>query len=218
MIHMKSTGACLLATFAIFAVIATSASAALPEFSGPFPKPLTSTSKTSVLETVGKTKVKCAADTNTGEITSPSGGILTIRFTGCESKKFPCASPGAAPGEIATHPLVATLGYVSRVPKEVGLDLSNPAGALLAEFQCDNLLATIKGSAIGLITPINKLLAPPKHFTLKFIQKKGIQKILEFAGGSPDFLETSLNGGPFEQSGLTSTDLISFGVPAEIKA
>jgi hypothetical protein len=218
MTRIRTTGACLIATFAISAAVATSASAALPEFNAPFPKPFSSTSKTSILETVGKTKVKCTADTNTGEVTGPSGGILTIRLTGCESKKFSCASPGAAPGEIVTHPLIAMLGYVSRVPKEVGLDLSNPAGALLAEFQCGNLLATIKGSAIGLITPINKLLVPPKHFALKFVQKSGIQKILNFAGGSPDFLETSLNGGPFEQTGLASTDLISFGVPAEIKA
>jgi hypothetical protein len=218
MTRISTTGACLLATFAIGAALAASASAALPEFSGPFPKPFTSTSSKSTLETVGKTKVTCTADTNTGEVTGPSGGVVTVRFTGCAVKSFPCNSPGGAAGEIVTHPLTATLGYVSREPKEVGLDLANPAGALIAEFQCVNILASVKGSVIGLITPINKLLAPPKHFTLKFMQKKGIQKIINFAGGPPDFLETSINGGPFEQSGLTSTDLISFPTPEEIKA
>jgi hypothetical protein len=217
MTRIRTVALCLGATVAASAFGASSA-AALPEFTGPFPKAFTSTSKTSVLETVGKTKVKCLADTNVGEITAPMNGHVTIRFTGCETKGFPCTSPGAAAGEIVTFPLIATLGYVNRETKEVGLDLANPAGAFVAEFQCVNILAAVKGSVIGKITPVNKLVKPPSRFAVKFAQKGGKQAIVKFAGGPLDILETSLNGGPFEPSGLASNDMLSFGAPVEIKA
>jgi hypothetical protein len=216
MAHIKSVALCLMTTFAVGAVAATSASA-LPEFTGPFPKPFTSKSGVSNLETVGKKRVKCVADTNTGEITGPNAGHVTIRFTGCESSKFPCSSPGAGAGEIVTFPLTTTLGYVNRVTKEVGLDLANPAGALVMEFQCGNIRGSVRGSVIGKITPINKLVKPPGKFTVKFLQKAGKQSIIEFAGGPPDILETSF-GGPFEPSGLSSTDSIAFGSPVTIVA
>jgi hypothetical protein len=217
MTRIRTVSICLLAAFVSSAVAAASASA-LPEFSGPFPKAFTSTSKTTILETVGKTKVKCAADTSTGEITGPTAGIAMLRLTGCESKTFPCNSPGAAAGEIVTHPLSITVGYINRELKEVGLDLANPAGALLAEFQCVNLVAVMRGSVIGKITPVNKLVKPGAHFSLKFAQKAGAQKIVKFAGGPVDILETSFNGGPFEPSGLGSTDVVSFKEPVLLKA
>jgi hypothetical protein len=216
MARIKIAALCLTATFAVGAVAAASASA-LPEFSGPFPKPFTSKSGVSNLETVGKKRVKCKADTNTGEITGPNAGQVTIRFTGCESSKFLCNSPGAAAGEIVTFPLTTTLGYVNRETKEVGLDLSNPAGALVMEFQCANIRGVVRGSVIGKITPINKPVKPPSKFTVKFIQKAGKQSITAFAGGPPDILETSF-GGPFEPSGLTSNDSIAFATPVVIVA
>jgi hypothetical protein len=216
-----TTGAlCLITTLAISAAVAASASA-LPEFTGPFPKPFTSTSKTTILETGGKTKVKCAADTNKGEITGPNAGFVIIKFTGCELKALRCTSQGAAPGEIVTFPLTTTLGYIKKEPKEVGLDLSNPAGAVVAEFLCVNATVRIvvRGSVIGRITPVNKVVSPGGHFTVKFTQKAGTQQPISFEGMPPDFLETSVKGGPFEPSGLASVDLLSFGaVPVAIKA
>jgi hypothetical protein len=204
----------VVAILSIGAVAAASASAALPEFSGPFPKAFTSTSKASTLETVGKTKVKCEADTNAGTITGPNAGNLTITFTGCQTKTIPCNSPGAVPGEIVTHGLTSTLGYINRELKEVGIDFSNPAGALVLEFQCGPATAgVVRGSVIGKITPVNKLVKPPAHFTVKFAQKKGIQTIGKFEAGPLDILETSLNGGPFEPSGLNSVDLVKFAAP-----
>jgi hypothetical protein len=217
MSRLRTVALCLIAMFAIGAVSAASASA-LPEFTGPFPKPFSSTSKTSILETVGKTKVKCTADTNAGEVTGPTTGLVRIRFTGCESKTFPCNSPGAAAGEIVTTVLSGILGYVNRETKEVGLDLSNPAGALLAEFQCVNLRFAVRGSVIGKVTPVNKPVIPPSRFIVKFVQKAGKQSIMKLAGGPVDILETSVNGGPFEPSGLSSTDALLFKEPVVINA
>lgn len=213
MTRLKAGTLCLITTLAISAAAASSASA-LPEWSGPFPKPFISKSGGTLLETVGKTKLVCSGDTNRGEITASNSGFVVISFTGCRIKSFACTSPGAsAVGEIVTFPLVVTLGYISRVPKVVGLDLSNPAGAVVAEFQCGNILGTVIGSVIGKITPVNKPVKPGGHFTLKFAQKKGMQNPMSFAGSPRDILETSFNGGPFQPSGLMSHDAISFGGP-----
>jgi hypothetical protein len=219
MTRIRRGAVCLVAATAIGAAAATSASAALPGFTGPFPKAFTSTSKTSTLETIGKAKVTCKADTDAGQITGETTGTVTIKFTGCATKGFLCTSPGAAAaGEIVTHPLTSTLGYINRETKEVGIDYSNPAGALLAEFTCGNIVAAVKGSVIGKITPVNKFVIPPGHFTVRFAQKAGKQNITKLAGRPIDILETALNGGPFEPSGLSSTDLIKFAEPVEIKA
>ena len=75
-----------------------------------------------------------------------------------------------------------TLGYINRVTKEVGVDLSSPTGAPITTFICGNITGSVIGSVIGLITPTNKVLNPPKHFTLKFTQKKGKQTITNLAG------------------------------------
>jgi hypothetical protein len=41
---------------------------------------------------------------------------------------------------------------------------------------------------------------------------------MQFQGGPEDILETSFNKGPFEPSGMSSTDLISFPEPNLIVA
>ena len=203
-------------------IAASSAAAALPAFSPPFPNTFHSTSKTTVLQTVSKVKVKCTADTNEGEVTSEQAGTIKIRFTGCESKTIPCQSPNALnPGEIETPVLGLTLGYIAHTPTltEVGVDISSPTGAPVMQFFCGAALnGTVIGSVIGKITPINKLVSPSGHFVLKFAQKAGHQAIQHFETGPIDILETSFGGGPFEPTGLASTDVISFALPMKISA
>jgi hypothetical protein len=116
-----------------------------------------------------------------------------------------------------TKTLVGTLGYINREKREVGIDFARDGGPI-AEFICGNLVVVVEGSVIGKISPVNKLLKPPSHFVLQFVQKGGKQRVTKLEGGPPDVLQTSLNGGPFEQSGLSSTDLIMFVAPVEIKA
>jgi hypothetical protein len=211
-------GLCVVAVFAMSAVLAASASAALPEFSPPFPKPFTSTSKTTLLQTVGGAKLTCAADTNVGEITAPQSGFVKITFTGCKLKKIPCNTPGVAPGEIITGMLSMKIGYINKAKKEVGVDLEEPTGAPFITFVCGAAMrAVVIGSVIGRITPVNKVVVPPATFKLKFAQTAGVQKIAKLEGGPIDVLETSL-GGPFEGSGLASTDLLLFGEPVKLMA
>jgi hypothetical protein len=66
-----SLGACSAVALATWAIATTTALAAPPESSPPFPSPSTSTSAVTALQTVGKVKVMCKADTNKGEVTGP---------------------------------------------------------------------------------------------------------------------------------------------------
>jgi len=216
--HLKRVAPCL-AVIGVFGLAATPALAGLPEFSPPGGIPFTSTSGKSTLETVSKIKVTCKADTNHGELTGPKSLIITVTFTGCESKLILCNSPNGLPGEIITPVLSGTIGYlVNPEVKEVGVDLFSPTGAPVAEFLCGAALrAVVSGSVIGKITPVNKLLVPPKHFTLTFKQKKGKQAITHLFAEPMDVLMASF-GGPPEEAGLASTDQLSFVAPVEVKA
>ena len=210
----------ILAILAVSATMVASASAALPEFGGPFSTPFTSKSGVSTLETVKKATIVCTTDTNTGEVTGPKTGTVTITFSGCElvTLSLPCNNVGVPPGVIITAPLLMTLGYINGPKKEVGVDLSGPAtGGPLMEFMCGPLKTVVDGSVIGKITPVNKLIVPPGHFTLKFVQAMGKQKPTHFEAGPVDVLSTSF-GGPFAESGLSSTDNITFGIPTMILA
>jgi hypothetical protein len=217
---MKRTriaGLCLVAVFSMSAFTATSASA-LPEFSGPFSKPFTSTSGASLLETVTKVKLVCKSDTNVGEVTGPATGTMKITFSGCSLKKLPCNTVGLSPGEIVTAPLAFIVGYINKATKEVGMDLMSPTGKPFMEFVCGSgTRGLVIGSVIGRITPINVKVKAGKVFTVHFTQSKGVQKIVKLEGGPVDVLETSF-GGPFVESGLASTDKIKFGEAVELKA
>lgn len=218
--RIPTLGACSAAVLATCA-IASTAAAAPPEFSPPFPNPFTSTSKTATLQTVSKVKVTCTADTNTGEVTGPSGALVRVRFTGCTSPSVPgalCQSPNGAPGEIVTEMVLGTLGYVNRGPLEVGLDLSNPTGGPMAVFFCGALKGEVFGSVIGTVTPLNKLVKPGSHVTLKLTQKAGHQTVRMFLGGALDVPLTKLGGGPLEESGLATTDKLTFAAPIVIIA
>jgi hypothetical protein len=204
------------------AALAASALAAPPEFSPPFPKPFNASSGVTVIESAAATKIQCVTDVAGGEVQTPQGGTMTIRLMGCELVlavgKIPCMSPGAAPEEIILKG-VTQLGYIVHTPlkTQVGLDLSNPTGAPLAEFICGEKRGLITGSVIGKITPINKLVKAGKPFTLKFAQAKGKQKPKKFEGAPEDAPSISF-GGPFEPAGIGSTELITFAEPVTIIA
>lgn len=219
MTRARTLGLCCVAMLALSATVAASASAALPEFIGPFPNPFTSKSGVTTLETVKKATITCTADKGAGELTGPKTGTVTITFSGCElvTLSLPCNTVGLPPGEIATASLLMTLGYISEPKKEAGIDLSTATGAPLMEFMCGPLRTLVVGSVIGKITPVNKLIKPPGHFTLKFTQAAGKQKPPKFESGPIDVPSTSF-GGPFAESGLSSTDTVSFALPTMIVA
>jgi hypothetical protein len=148
----------------------------------------------------------------------PKTGTVTIKSTGCEAVKYKCTTTGAAKGEIVTSVLSVTLGYIDKATKEVGLDSASPTGAPFAEFACGPFKVVTRGSVIGKVTPINKKVKPPNHFTLKYTQAKGKQKPSKFEGGPTDVLASSVNGMPSEEEGLSLKAEARFAEAAEIKA
>jgi hypothetical protein len=209
---------CLAAMTAVPAVVSASASAALPEFGGPFPKPFKVNSGALLAETVSKIRATCKAGTNAGELTGPQTGKATLKLTGCEVFSLKCSSAGAAPGEIVSNPLSMTLGYINKAKKEVGISLEATTGDTVAEFTCGSVRVRETGSVIGRITPINKKVTAGKPFTLKFTQKGGKQKPTKFEGGPTDVLMASVNGGTPEEAGLSVKGEMTFTEVGEIKA
>jgi hypothetical protein len=221
----RTLGVSLGAAFAACSIVASPSLAAPPEFSSPFPKGFHSTSKATTLETVGKFRVTCTAGTNKGEVTAPATAVLTMTFTGCTSGEGPSGGScqNASGGEIVTEQLFGTLGYLNRKHTAVGVDLSNPTasptgGAMIRFFCGEDTSVEVSGSLIGKITPINKVVQPGGHMTLKFAQKAGHQAIKKLLGGARDVPLTRVLFGPVEESGIASTDLLSFASPIEIIA
>src|SRR5579859_758734 len=109
--RVRTSGLCCMAILALSATITASASAALPEFAGPFPVPFTAKSGLTRLETVKGAVITCLSDTGSGEVTGPKTGTVTITFTGCElvTLGLSCNTVGVPPGDIVTTQLVMTL-------------------------------------------------------------------------------------------------------------
>jgi hypothetical protein len=216
--YLRRLSFCLMAAAAFGALGASASSAALPEFVGALPLAFNSTLKATTLETVAGPKITCAGGVDAGQVTGAKALTVRITFTGCILNGISCRS-GSTAGVIETPALTGTLGYIKAATKDVGLDLSQPAGAPFMDFTCgEDLTLVVEGSVIGTIKPVNKNLAPPKHFTVKLTEKKGKQKPTKLEGGPVDVLSTSFAGGPFEPSGLASTDELRFAGPLLIAA
>jgi hypothetical protein len=166
------------------------------------------------LETVGGTKITCTGEASTGEFivggNNKEVGKMVARFTGCETNKLKCESAGAGTGNINTHPLGGPIGFETEVTPpskdHLASELHSESGNI-AEFECAGLKVVVRGSVLHKITAnAMKLTA-----TEKFTASKGKQKPEHFAGGvaKEHILETSTNGGTFEQSGQTITGILT---------
>jgi hypothetical protein len=153
------------------------------------------------LETAAKLKVKCTAETASGEYTGlRTTGSVVVRFTGCKALSAPCTSMGAAEGEIVTKTLQGVLGWVNRAEHAVAEELS-PAesGGPLAEATCGVATLTVRGSVLA---PVNEGRMATTTI-VKYMQVGGRQRPEQFEGEPSSALEASLAGGPFEPAGLS---------------
>ncbi len=170
----------------------------------------TSTEGKSTFETVGKFKLVCLSDTDSGEYLPPKGDVETITFQGCkatvqvEKTKFTVACSNGAPEEVKTTVLSSVLGFI-KAPTEVGVSLESATGAPFAEFSCQGVAVSITGSVIAKVTPISKMTTT---FTEKFTAKHGIQTPEAFEGQPKDTLTCSALE-KTEPCGFTSTDKVT---------
>ena len=172
----------------------------------------TTTGGVGTLTALSGVTVVCKTEASGGEFNTPQTVTgVTVRFTGCESAGFKCATAGAKEGEIVTNPLEGRLGIINKGKKQIGEGLFPTAadGGLYVTFNCGVALhITVGGSVINPITPIDKMIGPGltvTHETLKYKATAGKQIPEKFETGLTDILITEINGKKPEQSGITIT-------------
>jgi alpha-tubulin suppressor-like RCC1 family protein len=198
---------------------------AAPKFSG------TSVSST-LLETVGKAKISCAAAELTGEYTGAKTASVAVKFIGCDDQHSRSCQSAAylTEGEIQSPtPEEAELGFITGGEKPiVGLDLKpkSPSTNLWA-FECGQppeknvVHGVIEGSAIARIAKID---VASEEFTLTYKQKVGVQAPERFEGGLKDTLLFTTTSGvekgekSEEQAALAAVATLPGEEPLEIKA
>jgi hypothetical protein len=194
----------------LVAVMALSLAVASAAFAEPLFLPVgatfTGTSGTATLESESLEKIKCTADTSSGEITTPHlvGGI-TVSFSGCKSistagAECTAKSVGAAAGSIKTNLLHGVLGLI--LPKTgsgVGLLLLPAEGKKFVTIESNKCTVetTASGNVVGEVTPIGV------HTT------KG-ELILKGAGGG----HASIKDFDLSLGGLVIPKLEAFGKEA----
>jgi hypothetical protein len=173
------------------------------------------------LESVGKTVVKCAAASGSGQYTGLKTANATLTFTGCQrtDTKAPCQSAGAGSGEIVTSPLEGELGFIQNVFEgetlnvSVGLDLKRSPTLLTAD--CGGSALSVSGSVIAPIGAVDKMLS---SFSLHYTQASGKQVPEAFEEKPKDTLAATFGGGSPEQTGLSGTGKVVNGEKLEIRA
>jgi hypothetical protein len=147
-------------------------------------------------------KLACGGVSANGQYSGPSTvGDLVVTFTECASKGTACSSEAAGEGEIVSSTLGGTLG-VTRLEhgkSKPGLALAAfEEGAPLVAFSCGSTTAVITGSVITEVAGDHPNLVEDVAFN----QSAGVQRPQSFLGGPVDVLESSIDGGAEEQTGL----------------
>jgi hypothetical protein len=222
--HVKTILLTLVAVFAMSAIASATASAktTMPEIVNskgetPVKKGFTSTSPESTLETVGGHFVKCKADTVKGKLTGPSSDESEIKFTACSTTLGLKCSTGSTSGEIVLKVNSELVWLNKSEESEPGEDLSLPSELTI---KCSSLeTLKVKGSTICAISPF-KSLSTSGTITCK--QTSGKQEHTTFFLGGTEEKDTTESEGSglvsfkFEQSGLSSTDTLTYEEAVEI--
>jgi hypothetical protein len=172
------------------------------------------------LETTKAFKLIGAGSSGGGDYTGvKTVGNVLIALSGCSHSGVKCHSAGAGEGEIRTGPLGGALGVLklgaSAAKNTIGLDLYAAEGsATIAQFSCGSTSGAVRGSVIVPVRA-NKMLSTG---TLTYKQAKGRQNPEAFLEAPRDVLETSLEKGSFEQTGLKMTLTQTGEEPVEVSS
>ena len=143
----------------------------------------TSTTGPVTLETEGLANpVTCAAGAAAGEVTSSTGGVDRLTFTGCEMSGTKCTSEGTdatasgVPGTIVTNLLdTRLLGPIAESEQVWTQFKSAEHEPYLAEFGCGTLRLRTAGSVAG--NQVGDLLTPSSLSDTWFEPKEGEQAL-----------------------------------------
>jgi hypothetical protein len=212
------------------AIAATTATAALPEFSYVkifTPKFTLKGGKTQF--EAGSEAYKCEASSGEGSVTGAKTATAKLTLTGCSIGVESFQSPGAKKGEVKTGTLPVELVYTSKASHEVGLVFNYEATkkSPLTQFASWEFAGFagklgVRGPIIAPATPVN---TKTNTYTVTFSGSKGLQTPASYeteAGGKASaFPELALISEFYEQGAVenkwTLTDIPSEG-EFEIKA
>jgi hypothetical protein len=167
-----------------------------------------------------KSEISCASFKSVQNITASGEGVekLVATFGKCTTLGKNCTSAGAKKGSIVTPALSGQLGYVNKAAKTVGVALKPETGEFDAVFECEGLLAEVRGSVIGeLKKGINEF---GKEQESVFAVNAGThQQVIKKFDGDPEehVLEAQLNKGAFFESGQEADALVK-GEELSLKA
>lgn len=211
----------VVAAAAMALIGASSASANAEYFQGGNPLGhvvgFTGTSGAGTLQTVGGSTVTCTSDKATGKLLNATEDEAEVTFSGCKGPlSAACTTSGQASGVILTKQLKSEL--VNLVGGGVGVLLTpKEAGGLFAEFSCLGVVIKVRGSVVGVVTPVD---SEQTTGTLTFSQSGGHQLPSEYELAGvlhSSKLETSVGGGAFEESGEGTTESLTFEQPVEVR-
>ncbi len=193
-----------------------------------FPITFKSTNVEAKVETVGKRSILCKEGTSTGEFTSGGAGTASINLKGCRSGEVGCRSENPKGEKDAVETILETgvkLGVVSilnsKKELEGGVTASLPEAV---KMLCGAVKAEIRGSSVGLFTPINKEVLTTETAKREAKQKEGKPEAgeclepkatCEILAKEP--LEAKI-AEKFEAAGELKTDTLSFSKMIELAA
>lgn len=184
----------------------------------------------SILTSTGHPKINCVAANIAGEWTGGKTATVTIEFQGCtDALGHQCTSNPQNKSEIKTLPMEGELGFIKNVVKEgkvlvvVGLDLKpQPPLTDLVVYECGSVTetATLEGSVIGRIQPIDKMTTTSD--LVYSTKSNGEQLYQNFQEGPKDTLSTTFTSGIEKTTAPTTLKITSEtgtnSAPLEIKA
>lgn len=183
------------------------ASAALPEFEGPFPNKFEAPQEFHdvLLATPGGRTIRCVVYKQLGEITSATTVSLSMRLKLCTQKRgtfhYGCTT---IPAELTGKPV-----YINK-KREIGIVFTPKAGGNFAEFTCGTGSATVtfkvRGSVIATITPAN---VKTKSYLLGFAAGSGVQTPSEYENEHGELVKATLEA---EGSGAETFSFEPFGI------
>jgi hypothetical protein len=222
----------LVAVFAMSAIAATSASAALPEFIGSFPAKYQLKSGSVTLYEEG-TKLSCLSATGEGSVTGAKTLVAKFVFKHCEAASWKCTSKGAKEaGEVKTGELASALVYTSKANKEVGIVFNKyepgkvfppPPIPIFAPFTCgEQKEGGVRNGIIALIGPLNKKVTTSQAFSLSFAQKGSLQSPSNFESEKGEIIqnlpEMNFFGTTFLKGALETLAEVNIAKELEIRA
>lgn len=171
-----------------------------------------------VFEGVNHVVVKCAAESSSGEYTSPKlEGHVVFRFTGCTTGGLKVSSAGAAAGEVVTGPTECELGILQQgaTPQMDRIGLTCGEEPSFTWMKWGSVEWCLRGWWFFTITSNRARTVT----TLRSQQSHGVQRWEEFVEGPPEPLEATFDGGTtWERAALSLVSIQTNEEPIEVNS